>query len=67
MKRAGNIASLFARHAQKTRKKASTPDVHGTADVAEEQTREFVVQEQTQETVVSMSNVTIEKTEKPIV
>ncbi|XBH89628.1 hypothetical protein VPH35_081487 [Triticum aestivum] len=67
MKRVGNIASLFARHAQKTRKKASTPDVHGTADVAEEQTREFVVQEQTQETVVSMSNVTVEQTPEPMV
>ena len=67
MKRAGNIASLFERHAQKTGKKASMPDVHGTVDVAEEQTREFVVQEQTQETVVSMSNVTVEQTPEPMV
>ncbi|XBI27213.1 hypothetical protein VPH35_051731 [Triticum aestivum] len=65
MKRVGDIVSLFQREAMKIGKKKKAENM---SDVAEEQTSKvvcmpIVIEEQSEEPILSMSNVTIEKTE----
>ena len=65
MKRAADIVSLFQREAMKIGKKKKAENM---SNVAEEQTREVVcmpvvIEEQTEEPILSMSNVTTEQTE----
>ncbi|KAF7087800.1 hypothetical protein CFC21_090961 [Triticum aestivum] len=65
MKRVGDIVSLFQREAMQIGKKKKAENM---SDVVEEQTSEvvcvpIVIEEQSEEPILSMSNVTIEQTE----